>query len=93
MRPAPTASPAPPGRPLGSATATARPARAGTVTADGRPQTKLSRARTRHCRAQWTAARPALASCPCPRRETIPAHHACPVCGHYRGCPVASPSS
>ncbi|WP_433610954.1 50S ribosomal protein L32 [Prescottella agglutinans] len=49
-------------------------------------QHRTSRSRARHRRAQWKATVPVLTTCPNPAcGETVPAHHACPYCGVYRG--------
>jgi large subunit ribosomal protein L32 len=49
------------------------------------PKRRTSRANTRHRRAQWKATAPTLTRCPCPRRETVMPHRACPHCGLYNG--------
>jgi large subunit ribosomal protein L32 len=56
------------------------------------PKRKMSRSNTRHRRARWKAAAPALSPCPCPRREMIPSHRACTHCGLYRGRQVTAPT-
>jgi large subunit ribosomal protein L32 len=55
------------------------------------PKRRTSRANTRHRRAQWKAKAPALAICPCPRRETVLPHRACQHCGLYKGRQVTEP--
>ncbi|WP_078883963.1 50S ribosomal protein L32 [Streptomyces sp. NRRL S-340] len=55
---------------------------------------KKSRARTRHRRAHWKAARPALVACANPAcGRPTPGHIACPHCGTYRGRQVLPPAS
>ncbi|HXG41951.1 MAG TPA: 50S ribosomal protein L32 [Dehalococcoidia bacterium] len=48
------------------------------------PKKKPSRAKTRQRRAHWHAETAALVRCPRCRSPRLP-HHACPVCGTYRG--------
>ena len=46
------------------------------------PKRKVSRSNTRHRRAQWKAAAPALVACERCREPRLP-HVACPTCGTY----------
>jgi large subunit ribosomal protein L32 len=46
------------------------------------PKRKMSRSNTRHRRAQWKAAAPALVACDRCHEPKLP-HNACPSCGTY----------
>ncbi|MFD0782963.1 50S ribosomal protein L32 [Micromonospora azadirachtae] len=49
------------------------------------PKRRMSRSNTRHRRAKWKASAPQLTTCPCPRKEAVIPHRACPHCGLYKG--------
>jgi len=53
------------------------------------PKRKMSRSNTRHRRAQWKAAAPALVACDRCHEPKLP-HIACPSCGTYNRRQVLS---
>jgi large subunit ribosomal protein L32 len=56
------------------------------------PKQKQSHARTNKRRAQHKISAPALAECPQCHLARLP-HRVCPVCGHYAGREVVTPTA